>query len=299
MRKFQFIQTSVFVDRRYSFSGNQLATFWNFLECAELQDDEMQGITREMNFSETTFALTPSLDNVASRVRIFTPGKEIPFAGHPTLGTAYVLKEKSLLDPESDSSALELGVGRIPVDFLTDTKVRMTQPQPEFLQKIEDPSKISKILGIEKDDISKDFPMQYVTTGFPFLIIKIENYKAVQKAYPNPLQLNEILSDFPSREILIFTTDCAHSDSSVHVRMFAPEAGVPEDPATGSAAGPLGAYLHKYEVIDNNRNEFMVEQGYEMNRPSLLEVEVPPSMEHVFVSGEVRITAEGHFMLSN
>ena len=299
MRRFQFIQTSVFIDQRYSFSGNQLATFWNFLECAQLQDDEMQGITREMNFSETTFALTPSMENVASKVRIFTPGMEIPFAGHPTLGTAYVLKEKSLLDPDGDSSALELGVGRIPVDFLTDTKVRMTQPKPEFLEKIEDSSEISKILGIEKEDISKEFSMQYVTTGFPFLIIKIENYKAVQKAYPNPLKLNEVLGDFPSRDILIFTTDCNHSDSSVHVRMFAPEAGVPEDPATGSAAGPLGAYLHKYEVIDNNRNEFIVEQGYEMNRPSLLEVEVPPSMEHVFVSGEVRMTAEGHFMLSN
>ena len=297
MRKFQFTQTSVFVDRRYSFSGNQLATFWNFLECAQLQDDEMQGIAREMNFSETTFAFSPSMENVASRVRIFTPGREIPFAGHPTLGTAYVLKEKSLLDPESDSSALELGVGRIPVDFLTDTKVRMTQPKPEFLQKIEDTIKISRMLGIEKEDISKDVPMQYVSTGFPFLIIKIENIKAVQRAYPNPLLLNEALREFPSREILIFSTDCIHSDSSVHVRMFAPEAGVPEDPATGSAAGPLGAYLYNYEILKQNQERYIIEQGYEMNRPSRLEVDVLPSLELVYVTGDVRITAEGHFIL--
>ena len=297
MRRFQFIQTSVFIDQRYSFSGNQLATFWNFLECAQLQDDEMQGIAREMNFSETTFAFSPSMENVASRVRIFTPGREIPFAGHPTLGTAYVLKEKSLLDPESDSSALELGVGRIPVDFLTDTKVRMTQPKPEFLQKIEDTSKISRMLGIEKEDILKDVPMQYVSTGFPFLIIKIENTKAVQRAYPNPLLLNEALREFPSGEILIFSTHCIHSDSSVHVRMFAPEAGVPEDPATGSAAGPLGAYLYNYEILKQNQERYIIEQGYEMNRPSRLEVDVLPSLELVYVTGDVRITAEGHFIL--
>jgi trans-2,3-dihydro-3-hydroxyanthranilate isomerase len=296
MRSFHFIQTSVFTDTRYAFSGNQLATFWNFLECAELQDDEMQGITREMNFSETTFALNPTIDDVAAKVRIFTPGKEIPFAGHPTLGTAYVLKEKTLLDPDSTKSALELGIGRIPVEFLSASKVRMTQPKPQFLTEIENYNEIAKMLGIEPSDISKESPMQYVTTGFPFLIIQLDNLKAVQRAYPNPVLLNIILADYPSREVLIFSTESIHSDSSVHARMFAPEAGVPEDPATGSAAGPLGAYLHHYNVHDHNLDKFRIEQGYEMNRPSLLEVEVP-SMDFVLVSGEVKTTAEGHFYL--
>ncbi len=299
MRKFQFIQTSVFMDKRYAFSGNQLATFWNFLECAELKSEEMQGITREMNFSETTFALNPTMDNVAAKVRIFTPGMEIPFAGHPTLGTAFVLKEKSILDPSSNKSALELQIGRIPVEFLSDSKVQMTQPKPEFLQVFESQEEIATMLGIGSNDISTASPMQYVSTGFSFLIIKLNSIEAVQRAYPNPIRLNKILKNHPSRDILIFTTQCTHSDSSVHARMFAPEAGVPEDPATGSAAGPLGAYLYNYDVLGDDQERFTIEQGFEMNRPSLLEVEVPSSLEFVLVSGEVRKTAEGQFLLPN
>ena len=100
-----------------------------------------------------------------------------------------------------------MGIGRIPVEFLTDKKVRMTQPEPEFLKEVENPDGIARILGIESGDISQTVPMQYVSTGFPFLIVKLESRKAVQRAYPNPILLNEVLGDSPSREILIFSTE--------------------------------------------------------------------------------------------
>ncbi len=299
MRRFPFIQTSVFVDDRYAFGGNQLATLWDFDQNNSLDKNEMQGITREMNFSETTFTFAPTLEGCSSKVRIFTPGKEIPFAGHPTLGTAYVLRMKGIIPSSETESALELGVGKVPVKFLDDFNIQMTQPKPEFLDTFEGPASLAEAIGIDTDEIIDSNPMQFVSTGFPFLIVRLQSIESVQRAVPNPVLIQETLEGMTSQEILIFSTESVHGDSDIHARMFAPGTGVLEDPATGSAAGPLGAYLAKHGIIRTKTDSWniVIEQGYQMNRPSRLVVDVSKGIDEVRVSGIVRLTADGTFLL--
>jgi trans-2,3-dihydro-3-hydroxyanthranilate isomerase len=302
MRSYPFIQTSVFTDERYAFSGNQLATFWN-ISYADLTDNEMLGITREMNFSETTFVLPTKNKSCVKKVRIFTPGREIPFAGHPTLGTAYVLKNRGIIEEETDTEYLELGIGPIRVEFSDKDYVRMHQPKPSFLEEFNQRNKIEEILGVSSDDISTKWPIRFVSTGSPFLIIPLTNLSAIQSIKLNVNQLLEELKDYPSQELLVFCSETVYNDSHIHMRMFAPSVGVLEDPATGSAAGPMGAYLDEYNVIETHvpGSRIFIEQGYEINRPSQLIAkclyESNGTISAVTVEGRVRITAEGNFFL--
>ncbi|MHA2307548.1 MAG: PhzF family phenazine biosynthesis protein [Candidatus Hodarchaeales archaeon] len=301
MRSYHFIQTSVFTDERYAFSGNQLATFWNISD-SDLTDDEMLGITREMNFSETTFVLPSDIDKCIRSVRIFTPGQEIPFAGHPTLGTAYVLKNKGIVKEEDKNIYLELGVGPIRVSFAENNYIRMQQPIPKFLEEFSKRKMVAEILGISENDISNMWPMRFVSTGLPFLIVPLISLKSVQSIKLNIDLLLETLKEYPSQQLLIFCSETIHSDSNIHMRMFAPSVGVIEDPATGSAVGPLGAYIDMYNVIKELTQgaKIIIEQGYEINRPSRLIVKCrydSKNISSVIVEGQVRKTAEGVFFL--
>jgi len=301
MRNLPFVQTSVFVEDRYPFGGNQLATFWDAKNNSGLSLESMQGIAREMNFSETTFLEKPLTKGCASKVRIFTPGRELKFAGHPTLGSSFVMKHKGIVAASQNTAVIELGIGPIRVDFQTNNSVRMTQPSPTFMDIVKDASVITKALGLDSGDVSDEYPTQIVSTGLPFLVLPLKSLSAVKKAIPNPQQILKNLKDFPTKEILIFSTETVHSENNIHARMFAPSVGVLEDPATGSAAGPLGAYLEKYSVLKNHSfgEPIEIEQGYEIQRPSRLTVTVPhESMEEVFVSGKVRLVAEGIFYLA-
>ncbi len=300
MHEIPFIQTSVFTDDRFQFSGNQLATFWKLSE-DELSTEQMQGITREMNFSETTFVLPSKVDKCVRKVRIFTPGREIPFAGHPTLGTAFVLRNQGIIGAEDTRAYLELGIGPIIVEF-HDNLVKMHQATPEFLAEFQDTEAIAEIMGISPDLILHKFPMQFVSTGFPFLVVPLTSLEAIQTINLDTNLLLKTLEGFPSQELLVFTPDTVYDDSHVHVRMFAPSAGVPEDPATGSAAGPLGGYLEVYQVLSNypRGTTFILEQGYEINRPSKLIVQCSyekDEITEVIVGGEVEITVEGKFFI--
>ncbi|MFX0014738.1 MAG: PhzF family phenazine biosynthesis protein [Promethearchaeota archaeon] len=300
MRSFRFFQTSVFTDERFLFSGNQLATFWDLSE-NDLSTEEMQGITREMNFSETTFVLPSKLDNCIRKVRIFTPGREIPFAGHPTLGTAFVIKKQGIISATDTKMYLELGIGPIAVEFRNNL-IEMHQAQPKFLDEFQDKAVIAKILGISSDFISQRAPIQFVSTGFPFLIVPITSLEAIRAINLDTNLLFKTLKDFPSNELLVFTTKTVHADSHVHVRMFAPFAGVAEDPATGSAAGPLGGYLEVHQILlDHDRGTSIVlEQGYVIHRPSRLIVQChyeKDEISEVIVGGEVKLTAKGEFFL--
>ena len=301
MREIPYVQTSVFIDERFKFTGNQLATFWD-KEKNELTQEEMQGIALEMNFSESTFIFQSNLSNCVSKVRIFTPGSELKFAGHPTLGTAFVLKNKEVIPKNVDQATLELGIGPIDVTFIEEKRVGMLQPKPNFLEKYTNRKYIAKILGLEINDIAKDLPMQVVSTGFPFLIVPLKSLEIIKKINLNPNLQLELLSDFITSKLLVFTTETIHKDSSVNARMFAPSVGVLEDPATGSAAGPLCAYLEKWKALDKHKNgeEIIIEQGYEIKRPSKLVGNV--IWEHkdqinVLVSGQVKKTAEGEFFI--
>ena len=300
MRGIPYVQTSVFVDDRYPFGGNQLATYWDIDLNRTISTDDMQGMTLEMNFSESTFIERTELKDCSFKVRIFTPASEIPFAGHPTLGTSFVLKYKNLIDQSVEKTILELGVGPIAVEYLDSKLIQMQQPSPKFEMTTDELTLITETIGLSPEDVDQEFPIQPVSTGFPFLIVPLRDLATVKRAVPNPQLILSNLKDLVSQEIVIFATEGVHKDSHVHMRMFAPGAGVLEDPATGSAAGPLGAYLEKYSVLSNHTigEKIRIEQGYEMNRPSQLIVRVPnEKMEEVLVSGGTRLTAEGTFFL--
>ncbi len=300
MLSLPYLQTSVFVDSRYAFGGNQLATFWDATVNTKLTQEEMQGIALEMHFSETTFLFPSKVPQCDAKVRIFTPGREIPFAGHPTLGTAFVMKQSNRLGRAIKTATLELGIGPVPVTYLGDNTVQMTQPAPQFLKEWSDKDVVARAIGLTAAEIADKYPMQYVATGTPFLILPLVSLSAVQRAQPQGLKIMAALENQPSQKILVFSTEVVNPGSDVHVRMFAPDVGVLEDPATGSAAGPLAAYLEYHQVLQKPRRELIIiEQGYELQRPSQLRSQVlgDDQMEQVLVSGQVKLIAEGTFYL--
>lgn len=267
----------------------------------DLTTEEMQGITREMNFSETTFVLPSELEQCVRKVRIFTPGSEIPFAGHPTIGTAFVLKNKGIIS-ETERSTLELGIGPLEVEFRDPPHIRMHQGRSQFLEEVEDSRTISKVFGVPFDSISQEWPIQFVSTGFPFLIVPFSSLADIRGINLNANLLLETLDSFQSQAIVGLTTEVVHNGSHAHVRMFAPSIGVMEDPATGSAAGPIGAYLETYKVLNNHQigKEIVLEQGFEIHRPSQLIVQCQyenNDISDVVVGGDTKITAEGSFYL--
>jgi len=301
MKNLPFVQTAVFFDKRYDFGGNQLATFWNAESNGVLSNEAMLGITREMNYSETTFVFRSKKAGCSAKVRIFTPAEEIQFAGHPTLGTAFVLKRKKVIDPKVDRSRIELGLGPFEVEFLAKDLIRMKQRPPEYLEELTNPIPILKAIGLGEKSLSEDLPVQFVSTGNPFLIVPLKSISSVQKAEPNGKEIIKTLDGTISPDILVFSTETIHNDSDAHARVFAPAFGVLEDPATGSAIGPLGAFLEQHDVIPTHIHGevFTIEQGYEMNRPSKLKVQLAKKKQKVdvLVSGRVRVTAEGNFYL--
>lgn len=301
MRAFSFTQTSVFTDDRYLFSGNQLATFWDLAENA-LTTEEMQGIALEMNFSETTFIYLPIRKECVRKVRIFTPGEEVPFAGHPTLGTAFVLKHHGIIDADAAEAVLELNIGPIVVKFRGQNEVEMVQPKPQLLEEYSNHQAMANILGLSVDLIDDTWPMQFVSTGLPFLIVPITTLDALKTIQVDEKLLEEELATLPSQNIVAFSRGTVHPGSHAHVRMFAPFVGVSEDPATGSAAGPLGAYLENYQCLPDHLRgtEFILEQGFEILRPSKLVAQCCYDQEEISevkVSGKVKLTAQGEFFL--
>ncbi|MFW9917859.1 MAG: PhzF family phenazine biosynthesis protein [Candidatus Thorarchaeota archaeon] len=301
MRSFSFTQTSVFTDARYLFSGNQLATFWDLAENA-LTAEEMQGIALEMNFSETTFIYLPTHAECVRKVRIFTPGEEVPFAGHPTLGTAFVLKHHGIIDADAAEAVLELNIGPIAVNFRSQNEVEMVQPKPQLLEEYPHRQVMANILGLSVDLIDDTWPIQFVSTGLPFLIVPITALDALKAIQVDAKLLEEELATLPSQNIVAFCRETVHPGSHAHVRMFAPFVGVAEDPATGSAAGPLGAYLETHLCLpDHPRGtDFILEQGYEIRRPSRLIAQCcykQDEISEVKVSGQVKLTAQGEFFL--
>ncbi|MFW9932358.1 MAG: PhzF family phenazine biosynthesis protein, partial [Candidatus Thorarchaeota archaeon] len=296
-----YIQTSVFVDNRYGFGGNQLATFWNAKSNESLNQEIMQGIALEMNFSESTFIEKPTKSDYIVKVRIFTPARELRFAGHPTIGTAFVLKESGILKSSSRHAIMELGIGPIPVDYLDNGAIRMKQNEPEFLEMWGDKVSIASALGISSNAIDTRSPMQWVSTGFPFLMVPMKSLEAVKSASPNSPEILSALEGQISKQIVLFSTETENSDSHLHVRMFGPEVGVVEDPATGSAAGPLAAYVEQYNLLNRDLpgQDIIIEQGYEIRRPSRLTASIIGEKDFtgVYVSGLTRLVAKGTFFI--
>jgi trans-2,3-dihydro-3-hydroxyanthranilate isomerase len=286
-RNYQYYIVDVFGSEKYS--GNQLCVFTS---AENLSSEEMQGIAREINFSETTFITGYNIDLKLFDIRIFTPYNEIPFAGHPTLGTAYIASQ-SFLDSFKGTLYLNLQVGKIPVQ-IDDKLLWMCQIQPDFGQ-IFDAEIFAKILNIDISDIQPDLPIEVVSTGLPFIIVPLKNLRAIKKAKLNTSLVQKLLNNSNTKEIMIFSTESYQKDDKISARVFVPEFGIPEDAATGSANGCLSAYLLKNNVFNTDTINLSVGQGYEMNRPSTLyhKSSVDNGKYNINIGGMVIPVAEG------
>ena len=301
-RSLKFYQADVFTPQ--PFGGNPVAVF---PEAGGLTDDELQQIAREMNLSETVFVFPPSDPAAIVRLRIFTPTQEIPFAGHPVVGTMHVLAQLGMIRTTDPLTRVmqECNIGLFPVELHTKdgkvTRVVMTQPVPQFLDLIEDAEdfyKIASSLGIAKYTITDaKWPTQVVSTGLPVLIVPVRTLTAVRSIKPDPSAIVDICRRVGANGILVFTTVTVEPTANVHARMFAPSIGIPEDPATGSAAGALGAYLVQNGIVDvGPMTEISIEQGYEIERPSRIFVQVASDddlIQVVKVGGQCVMVVEG------
>jgi len=254
----------VFGNSKYS--GNQLAVFH---DTGGLSSDEMQLIAREMNFSETTFVVSSVPSDGGYRVRIFTPLNEIDFAGHPTLGTAYIIS-KYIQQPEEHNVVLNLTAGKIPV-CSSGGIWWMKQNQPIFGSTCI-PEMIAEMLGLSLGDIDKTYPVTMVSTGLPFTIIPLKSLNALKKAKINSLHYKAFIGNAWAKGLLAFSRETYEENQHLSVRVFVDYLGIPEDPATGSATGCLAAYLLKYES-HSGLLKLITGQGYEIGRPSSLFIE--------------------------
>ncbi|MCL2391876.1 MAG: PhzF family phenazine biosynthesis protein [Oscillospiraceae bacterium] len=281
----KFYIVDVFAENKYQ--GNQLAVF---IPDGDLQTQQMQQIAREINFSETTFIISGKKPNGGYDCRYFTPDVEIPFAGHPTLGTAYIIHH-IIEQRKSDKILLNLEVGEIPVTVCADI-FTMEQKEPEFGIIAENPEKIAKILRINKDDIDEKYPIQVVSTGLPSLIVPLKSYDALKRCAVNHERYQNFIDNIVKCNLLAFFPE---SEETIRVRVFVDDPGFVEDAATGSANGNLAGYILKYEVFDNHETSYHALQGYEMNRPSLLRVTANLTDERytIKVGGKVFLIAEG------
>ncbi|UCF59068.1 MAG: PhzF family phenazine biosynthesis protein [Candidatus Bathyarchaeota archaeon] len=290
-----FCIVDVFTEEKYA--GNQLAVI---RDAKNLSDVEMQRIAKEMNYSETTFILSDEKRKGGYDVRIFTPKTELPFAGHPTLGTAYVIQHEIVKEP-IDTIVLNLKVGQIPVTLSyseghVDT-LWMKQLQPTFGQ-VFDVESISQVLSLDSKELDSRFPIQEVSTGGPSIIVPLKTLDALKRARIIRDKYFKLIKDIQAKTILIFCPETYNQENDLNVRFFADYYGIPEDPATGSANGCLAGYLVKYRYFIKDRINIRVEQGYEIGRPSLLLLKAQDreGKIDVYVGGTVAMTARGELI---
>ncbi len=260
-RKLSSVQVDVFTDR--ALTGNALAVV---LDGRGLTTDEMQAIARETNLSETTFILPgdpPAEKSGGIRVRIFTVQEELPFAGHPTLGTAFVLRGHSC----AREVVLELNVGTVPVRFEDKPGLpvfgEMTQKNPEF-GAIHDREAVARIVGLTPADFDDDAPIQTVSTGVPFNIVPLRSLKALQSLHLDQNRAAEYLARSAGKFFYFVSRETVDPKARLHARMLFYNG---EDPATGSAAGCCSAWMVAHAVAASDE-QVLIEQGLEMHRPS-------------------------------
>ena len=306
MREWRFVQVDVFTER--VFGGNPLAVVF---EAEGLADEEMRGIAREMNCSETTFLLAPTRSDCAARVRIFTPAREIPFAGHPTIGTAWVLATEKLLPAGTTRFNLEEGIGPVEVTLEGDPAhpsfLWMKHGEAKFGPELTDRAGFARALGLAEADLLAGQPVCTGSTGNAFLYIPLKDRAAVDRARLDVPALMAAQGEGPNLGVFVFAPDPEPDSGSgagrVHSRMFAPHtSGIPEDPATGSASGPLGAYLVERGLVAPAETVNIVSaQGVKMGRPSAVHIRVgmrEGRVSEILVGGGVVPVIEGRLRVS-
>lgn len=298
-KSYRYLHYDVFTDRL--FGGNQLAVV---LDGRGLSSQTMQAIANEMNFSETTFLLPPEQRGTDFRLRIFTPSAEMPMAGHPTIGSAFALARAGVLEPARKDFVFGLGVGPTPVSLTwrgSDlTFAWMTQSLPTFSEPIANPAGAAGALGLPQAAVAgTGLPVQVVSCGLPFLFIPLATRRAVDNAASNFEAIDTFFraARVEASGVFLFSHERGGDKATVYSRMFAPEVGVAEDPATGSASGPLGCYLVRHKIVSPARAGAILNlQGVKMGRPSHVHVSIgveKGDITSVRVGGEAVLAGEG------
>lgn len=301
MPAFPYCTADVFTSRR--FGGNQLAVF---PDASGIPEGVLQDIAREFNYSETTFVFPPADTRHTRRVRIFTPGGELPFAGHPTVGTAFVLATIGALPLTGAETRIvfEEKVGPVPVTIRSKHGIpefaQLSVAQlPEYGPPAPTPAKLARALGLDPADIlSGEAGPEAVSCGVWFLFVPVRNRAALGRARVRLDDFNALLADYVTQKVFLFCTEPELPGSHYRARMFAPGIGVPEDPATGSACVGFGGYLARRDQRKDGMLRWVIEQGFEMGRPSLLEVEVDKAdgaITAVRVGGHSVLVMKGEF----
>ena len=295
MKELTFYIVDVFAVEKYT--GNQLAIFTN---ASTLSEEQMQQLAKEMNYSETTFITSTDLQDGGYDVRIFTPNKELPFAGHPTLGTAYIIQQ-TIINQPVETVKLNLKVGQIPVTWHnTDDmgEVLWMRQKPPTFHQIFEASALAPVLSLDMNEIDARFPIQEVSTGIPFIIVPLKTHESLKRIRVNREKYFELVENTESKEILVFCPETYASENDLSVRVFAEYLGIPEDPATGSANGCLAGYLVEHSYFGEKPVDVRVEQGYEIGRPSLLLLKAQRNEDtiEVLVGGKVVMVAKGEFV---
>ncbi len=287
MAQMEFFIVDVFtIGRKYT--GNQLAVYLGNPPTAL-----MQQLAKEINFSEITFVTSEAPENGGYNTRIFMPEVEVDFAGHPVLGTAYVIQRELIGEPVAELT-LNLALGPIKVSFGAEEVIWMRQQAPRFGHRFS-AADLARVLNIAEDDIDSRYPILEVSTGLPFVLVPITSLDALQRAWVNLDRLRALLGAHEAIGPAIFCRETLHGENDLHVRVLDDIYGAPEDPATGSAAGCIAAYALEHGYIAGDRLSLRAEQGYQIGRPSLLHMEASREDQEIIirVGGQVELVARG------
>jgi trans-2,3-dihydro-3-hydroxyanthranilate isomerase len=291
--------------------GNQLAVF---TDGRGLSAEQMQVMAREMNFAESTFILPPERPDTSIRMRIFTPHLEMPMAGHPTIGSTFALAHAGVIPQGTARFVFGLNIGPVPVDLeWAGSRLRfawMTQSNPVFGPPIEDRASVALAIGLTTDDLVPGLPVQLVSCGVPYVIAVLRDRETVDRAACDIAGFRQLSAAFGANTavFLFAVTNAAAGFSrndepseTVYSRMFAPGHGVVEDPATGSASGPLGCYLVRHGLVGAaTQRRIVSSQGVAMGRASTIHVAIEGTAEaisEVKVGGEAVLIGHGELLV--
>ena len=287
MAQMEFFIVDVFtIGRKYT--GNQLAVY-----LGNPPTELMQQLAKEINFSEITFVIADAPENGGYNTRIFMPEVEVDFAGHPVLGTAYVIQRELIGAPVAELT-LNLQLGQIPVTFGADGVLWMRQNPPRFGHQFS-AADMARVLNVNADDIDPRFPIMEVSTGLPFVLVPLVSLEALQRAWINLDRLRALLGAHEAIAPAVFCRETIHAENDIHVRVLDDVYGAPEDPATGSAGGCIAAYMLEYGYLAGDAVSARAEQGYQIGRPSLLHLEARREGGEIAirVGGQVELVAQG------
>jgi trans-2,3-dihydro-3-hydroxyanthranilate isomerase len=297
-RSYRYLHYDVFTD--HLFGGNQLAVV---PDARGLATETMQAIAKEMNFSETTFVFPAERPDTDVRMRIFTPGDELPTAGHPTIGSTFALARAGVIPTGRERFVFGENIGPVPVTLTWKGEslsfVWMAQGTPTFGSAIRDTAAVATALTLDESLIHGDHPAQVVSCGVPFLFAPIRSRRAVDGIVVNQSALTALLASTGTgaHGVFVFSTERGEDAATVYSRMFAPDLGVGEDPATGIASGPLGSYLVRHGLVaPDAAGAILSLQGAKMGRPSHVHIAIGlrgGEIETVRVGGESVLAGEG------